>query len=90
MSDLPPHLKAYVDQMEAGLEAQQGDDFERLGENMFAVAVCTSLTDEEATARLALTPSGTSGGWQLSTDPDLLPKPCDEKPGTHRHLLFEC
>ncbi|KAB1119074.1 hypothetical protein [Micromonospora aurantiaca (nom. illeg.)] len=40
---------------------------------------CTSLSDEDATARMNLLPPGTSGGWQLTTDP-----------ANHRHLIFGC
>jgi hypothetical protein len=89
-ADLPPRLVAYVDQLRTALAEQQGDDFERLQEALLGVQVCTSLSDEEATARMNLTPSGTSHGWQLTDLPDAQPVPCAEKPSTHRHLVFEC
>lgn len=90
MPDLEPRLLAYVDQFRAGMAEQSGDDFKRMREGLFGVQVCTSLDDAAATARLNLTPSGTSNGWQLTEDPDNGPVPCADKPGTHRHLLFEC
>ena len=88
MSNLSPRLQAFVDQMEAGLADQERDDFQRLQEMLLSVQVCTSLPDEEATARMNLTPSGTSGGWQLSEE--LKPVPCAAHPDTHRHLIFDC
>lgn len=90
MAELTPRLRALVDQMDAGLTAQTGDDFERLGEGLLGVVACTSLDDADATARMQLTPSGTSYGWQLSSHPETQPRPCEEKPDTHRHLYFEC
>lgn len=90
MAELEPRLQARVDAVEAGLAAQKGEDFERLREGLFNVQVCTSLSDEEATARMALTPSGTSYGWQLTEDADAQPVPCAGRPDTHRHLVFEC
>ena len=89
---LEPRLVALVDQTQAALAEQQGDDFERLQETLASVQVCTSLSDEDATARMALTPPSSSGrlSWQLDTDPDNGPVPCAEKPATHRHLVFVC
>lgn len=90
MAALEPRLQKLVDEMEAGLAAQQTAEFERLREALFGVQVCTSLSDEEATARMNLTPSGTSHGWQLTDSVAAQPVACADKPSTHRHLVFEC
>lgn len=75
----------------AGLAQQNGDgDFVRIQENLVSAQVCTSLSDEDATARMNLTPSGTSHGWQLTDDPDNGPVPCADEPDTRRHLVFVC
>ncbi|MGW5259626.1 hypothetical protein ACWEQG_01545 [Microbispora sp. NPDC004025] len=56
--------------------------------------VCTALSTEEMTARLNTDhPTGISSRWEIADHfPDGTPngKPCDEQPGTRRHLLFEC
>lgn len=89
-AELSPRLLAMVDQMQAGLDEQKGDDFERLKEGLFNAQVCTSLSDDEAAARMNLTPSGTSHGWQLTDEVSQQPVPCADRPATHRHLIFEC
>lgn len=61
-----------------------------------SASVCTSLTDEQATAQLNETnPTGIASPWALSADPtfktgQLNPRPCDDWPDTHRHILFNC
>jgi hypothetical protein len=69
---------------------QESEEFCRIHEGLFEVVVCTSLTDEEATERVNLVPSGTVGGWKLFTGPGVSQRPCDTDPGTHRHIAFEC
>lgn len=55
-------------------------------------SICTSLTDEDALARM--TPAGTERGWQIADEPfaDGTPNrlPCPQQPDTHRHLLMDC
>lgn len=58
-------------------------------------AVCTSLTNDDATTRLNTEhPTGISSRWELANGP--LPdgggngQPCGNHPSTHRHLLFHC
>jgi hypothetical protein len=55
-------------------------------------SVCTSLSGEEAAARMF--PAGTRRGWQLSEEGfvDGTPNgtPCDRYPDTHRHFLLDC
>lgn len=89
LNDLSPATRALVEQVEGAMPSQSTDEFTRLREGLFNVQVCTSLTDEEATARVNLVPSGTAYGWQLTTDPDAQPVACADQPATHRHLLFE-
>src|SRR5690606_32239990 len=52
---------------------------------------CTSLSDEEATARInLLPPMGDRGRWVLLTEPgNGGPVPCASRPDTHRHLMWE-
>lgn len=90
LDDIQPTTRTLLERVEAGLKAQPGDDFERLGESLLYARACTSLSDEDATARMNLTPSGTSYGWQLCTDDGHAPVPCQDKPDTHRHLMWEC
>lgn len=90
MNDLSPELQAVVDRTQAALPSQETDEFTRLRETLLGVQACTSLSDEEATERVNRLPSGTMNGWQLTTDPDLAPVPCQDRPETHRHLIFEC
>ena len=58
-------------------------------------SVCTTLTDEEATARLNVeSPTGIESQWRVSPAATFArggPNPglCEESPA-HRHLLFEC
>mgnify|MGYP001301199921 CR=1 FL=1 len=87
--ELSPKTRALIAQVEAAAPGQQTPEFTRLREGLFDAQVCTSLSDEEATARMNEVPSGTSGGWQLTTDPDLAPVACADNPSTHRHLIFE-
>ena len=62
--------------------------------SLCAAVVCTSLTDEQATERLnAEHPTGISSRWSLAdhfAEGEPNGKPCDELPGTHRHLRFAC
>lgn len=60
-----------------------------------AAAVCTSLTNDEATGRLNTAhPTGISSRWELADKPfpngDPNPGPCPDHPDTHRHLYFHC
>lgn len=58
-------------------------------------SICTSLTDEQATARLnEQHPTGITSRWTVADEPfangDPNPRPCNSHPDTHRHLLFTC
>lgn len=60
-----------------------------------SASVCTSLTDEQATARLNETePTGISSPWSVADEDfangDPNGRPCNTRPATHRHLLFHC
>ena len=90
LADLSPQTRALIEQTEAAAPSQKTPEFTRLREWMLNMQACTSLSDEDATARANLMPSGTTLGWVLSTDPELAPVPCADNPETHRHLIFEC
>ncbi len=72
------------------------DDFRVYTSGLYYASVCTSLSPEEAERRInEIHPSGTTNGWKLSTDENFHTGgangcPCQQKPDTHRHLLFEC
>lgn len=89
LGDLTPQTRALIEQAETAMPSQDTDEFTRMRESLFGLQVCTSLSDEEATARVNLVPSGTHHGWQLTTDADAQPVACEDRPATHRHLLFE-
>jgi hypothetical protein len=89
-------LYSWAQDIERAVEEQQGEDFKLLNvdsdsffANLLYTRACTSLSDEDATARINLVPSGTSNGWVLCTGEQLEPVPCSEKPG-FRHLMWEC
>lgn len=67
-------------------------NFSVYSEGLCFASVCTSLTNEEAAARML--PAGTDRGWRVSTEDfrDGTPNgsPCPQQPETHRHLLFDC
>lgn len=94
LADLSPATRALVEQTEAAAPSQRTDEFTVYAEGLIYSSVCTSLSDEDAIARRNLMPSGTSHGWQLVDGPfrDGTPNggPCNQRPDTHRHLLFEC
>lgn len=90
LADLSPETRDLVRKVETAMPSQSTDEFTRIRETLLNVQVCTSLTDEEASERANLMPSGTRFGWTLSENPDLAPVPCMERPETHRHLIFEC
>ena len=89
LDNLAPSTRRLVETVEAAAPSQQTPEFTRLREGLFDAQVCTSLSDEEATERMNRVPSGTSNGWQLTTDPYLAPVACLDNPDTHRHLTFE-
>lgn len=70
-------------------------EFEVYARGLCYVSVCTSLTVEEATARVNLEePTGIASPWVMSTAPTFsggepMPLPCSRHPGNW-HLLFVC
>lgn len=90
LADLSPETRALVEQIEQSRPMQFTPEFTRIRETLLNMQVCTSLSDEDATARANVMPSGTSFGWVLSTDPKQAPVPCDDNPDTHRHMIFDC
>lgn len=89
MNDISPATQQLITTMTAAAPGQHSPEFTRLREGLFDAQVCTSMNDEDATARMNEAPSGTSNGWTLTTDPDLAPVACADQPATHRHLIFE-
>jgi hypothetical protein len=71
-------------------------DFRAYAVGLCSASVCTSLSNEDATARLnGQEPTGIDSQWQISSDPTFAsgqtnPRPCDDWPDTHRHILFNC
>ena len=92
MTDLTPLTPAAIAQIEAA--AKPTPEFTIYLEGLCYSSVCTSLSDEDATARRNLAPSGTAIGWRIADEPfrDGTPNgsPCEQRPDTHRHLLYEC
>lgn len=70
------------------LLAQTTEEFCRTREYTNAVLVCTSLSDDEATARINLVPSGAADDWRLNRLPGGHPRTCPDEPDTHRHVVF--
>ena len=77
-------------------ETESAPEFAIYIEGLCFASVCTSLSDERATARMPA--SGTRLGWRISDSPfnEGQPhetpngSPCPDYPDTNRHLLFEC
>lgn len=71
------------------------DTFTAYAVGLVYASVCTSLTDTEATSRINTEhPTGVSSWWEIADEPfasgDPNGRPCDQRPATHRHLLFTC
>lgn len=90
IDNLSPSTRRLIQTVEAATPRQHTPEFTRLREDLCWAQACTSLPDAQAVERMNEMPSGTSGGWTLSTDPQLAPVPCADNPTTHRHLIFEC
>jgi hypothetical protein len=63
-------------------------------EGLCYASVCTSLDDEELDRRMAARPATETRGWVRSEDTHFAggqpnPSPCEQRPETHRHVLFE-
>ena len=75
-------------------------DFQVLAFGLVYASVCTSLSEEETTARLNLVhPTGLAYScnltWQPSTDDRFAagqsnPCKCELRPDTHEHRLYSC
>ena len=81
--------------LEQAIKAGEGEDFTIYRQGICMASVCSSLGKEETVSRMASIPSGTTAGW-LFCDNETFhtgepnPCPCNEKPETHKHYLFEC
>ena len=75
--------------------AKVAEQFEVYAEGVFCASVCSSLGLRETEIRMAQRASGTEPrGWRLSEDKEFRtgqknPCPCNEKPETHMHYLFD-
>ncbi|MGR6922602.1 hypothetical protein ACU635_50825 [[Actinomadura] parvosata] len=69
--------------------------FDAYSVGLVCASVCTSLTDDQAAARLnEAHPTGITSRWEVADEPfangDPNGRPCPDRPDTHRHLLFHC
>lgn len=75
---------------------QKVGEFEIYRQGLTYMSVCTDMEPAEAEAYAeAVSPAGTKMGWKISKDKTFAtgepnPCPCDQKPKTHVHILFEC
>lgn len=74
--------------------ANQSGELIVYSEGLCYASVCTSLDDEELDLRMAARPATATRGWVRSEDSHFTggepnPCPCDQRPDTHRHVLFE-
>ncbi len=81
--------------LEESLKDDDGGHFVIYTEGLIHASVCTDRPQSEVIAFMANRVSGTTGGWSLSEketfstgEPN--PCPCDKKPETHKHYLFNC
>lgn len=98
--DLSPETRALIAKTREVEPLMKTPEFEQIplsGEpgilgTLLYTRACTSLSDEEATARInLLPPMGDHGEWVLLTkEGEGGPVPCQDKPDTHRHLMWEC
>lgn len=98
-SDLAPETRAILARSEEVAPLMKTPEFEHLGPpkggalaTLLFTRACTSLSNEDATARINLMPPmGDHGEWVLLTEEgDGGPVACQDKPETHRHLMWEC
>lgn len=77
------------------IEKTEFSDFTVYVLGLCTASACTSLTDEEASARINLEhPTGIDSSWEVSKEAfstgEANGMTCRDNPATHRHLLFEC
>lgn len=65
-----------------------------IGEGLCYATVCTTLDDEAVDAAMAARPATVNRGWARSTDATFAtgqpnPCPCEQRPDTNRHVLYE-
>lgn len=70
-------------------------DFLAYSVGVVYASACTSLDDATATTRMnAAVATGTDTPWRIADEPfrtgEPNPCPCNDKPATHRHILFVC
>lgn len=82
------------EKIEQAYQKAEGDDFEVYRMGLCYSSVCSSLGDEETVRRMQSLPAGTTHGYQLSkkenfTTGETNSYPCEQRPKTHKHYLFE-
>ena len=75
------------------VEEEAGDAFAIIREGMLSATVCSSLEKGEVERMMAKIPCGTTNGWALAdrafNDGSPNGRPCERKPETHSHYLFD-
>lgn len=75
---------------------EESKDFEAYSVGLVSASACSSLSRKETERRMNLEhPTGISSGWRISKDKkwatgEPTPSPCNLKPKTHKHYLFNC
>jgi hypothetical protein len=88
-------LSQESERIEKAYKDAEGPDFQMYTMGLLFLSVCSSLGKEATVARMASIPSGTRAGWVFSDDETFAtgesnPCPCEQKPDTHMHYLFNC
>lgn len=83
------------EKLEAAIKAQEDERLVVYTEGLCFASVCSDLAVEEVAQRMKTRISGTTHGWGFSKnetfkDGEPNPCPCNRKPNTHKHFLFEC
>lgn len=81
--ELSPSTQSLIADMQAWHDANR-DHIEIADESLFEALVCTDLADEDVDARMAQRP-GSRSGWQRQATGAA----CQDRPETHRHLIYE-
>ncbi len=81
--------------VEKAYKDAEGPDFQMYSTGLLFMSVCSSLGKEATVVRMASVPSGTRAGWVFSDNETFAmgepnPSPCEDKPETHMHYLFNC
>lgn len=94
MAELSERNKKLIRAHEEWQAANPAAELLVYSERLFYASVCTSLDDEELDRRMAARPAAATHGWVRSEEAHFAggqpnPCPCDQRPESHRHVLFE-